>query len=185
MIFSYLLNMQSHPSWVCGLKLDGEIGHDSLFKSHPSWVCGLKLKYLYVTICPKCHTLRGCVDWNKKLAMQITRLCRHTLRGCVDWNSYGKLWMMSLSCHTLRGCVDWNHYKNLLFVEKYSHTHRGCVDWNNCWMMLRFPRFGHTLRGCVDWNLNTNRLYVLVKQSHPSWVCGLKQFLVRDYHINP
>ena len=21
MIFSYLLNMQSHPSWVCGLKL--------------------------------------------------------------------------------------------------------------------------------------------------------------------
>ena len=22
MIFSYLLNMQSHPSWVCGLKLD-------------------------------------------------------------------------------------------------------------------------------------------------------------------
>ena len=24
MIFSYLLNMQSHPSWVCGLKLDFE-----------------------------------------------------------------------------------------------------------------------------------------------------------------
>lgn len=23
MIFSYLLNMQSHPSWVCGLKLGG------------------------------------------------------------------------------------------------------------------------------------------------------------------
>lgn len=23
MIFSYLLNMQSHPSWVCGLKLKG------------------------------------------------------------------------------------------------------------------------------------------------------------------
>ena len=22
MIFSYLLNMQSHPSWVCGLKLN-------------------------------------------------------------------------------------------------------------------------------------------------------------------
>ena len=23
MIFSYLLNMQSHPSWVCGLKQNG------------------------------------------------------------------------------------------------------------------------------------------------------------------
>ena len=26
MIFSYLLNMQSHPSWVCGLKLCCRLG---------------------------------------------------------------------------------------------------------------------------------------------------------------
>ena len=65
MIFSYLLNMQSHPSWVCGLKLNRGPWHTNLFcvtpfvgvwietlerhtrfaslKSHPSWVCGLKL----------------------------------------------------------------------------------------------------------------------------------------------
>ena len=29
MIFSYLLNMQSHPSWVCGLKLTSERAHAS------------------------------------------------------------------------------------------------------------------------------------------------------------
>ena len=40
MIFSYLLNMQSHPSWVCGLK-------------HLE-------NYDFVT--PSSHTLRGCVD---------------------------------------------------------------------------------------------------------------------------
>ena len=40
MIFSYLLNMQSHPSWVCGLKLQ-----NSNFE-----------------FAPDCHTLRGCVD---------------------------------------------------------------------------------------------------------------------------
>ena len=40
MIFSYLLNMQSHPSWVCGLK-QSLIGKTSLAVS---------------------HTLRGCVD---------------------------------------------------------------------------------------------------------------------------
>ena len=40
MIFSYLLNMQSHPSWVCGLKL---VGREMLIEQ-PS------------------HTLRGCVD---------------------------------------------------------------------------------------------------------------------------
>ena len=44
MIFSYLLNMQSHPSWVCGLKQ--VIGYfiEIRYMSHPSWVCGLKLK---------------------------------------------------------------------------------------------------------------------------------------------
>ena len=43
MIFSYLLNMQSHPSWVCGLKLQSSSRTQSRKLSHPSWVCGLKL----------------------------------------------------------------------------------------------------------------------------------------------
>ena len=64
MIFSYLLNMQSHPSWVCGLKLISPVYPllpivvtpfvgvwiETLLQridtmraeSHPSWVCGLK-----------------------------------------------------------------------------------------------------------------------------------------------
>ena len=42
MIFSYLLNMQSHPSWVCGLKLEVESSKHKYVESHPSWVCGLK-----------------------------------------------------------------------------------------------------------------------------------------------
>ena len=64
MIFSYLQNMQSHPSWVCGLKLeklenycakhnvtpfvgvwietDNETDNQIQKQSHPSWVCGLK-----------------------------------------------------------------------------------------------------------------------------------------------
>ena len=43
MIFSYLLNMQSHPSWVCGLKLIFAFFFVDDKMSHPSWVCGLKL----------------------------------------------------------------------------------------------------------------------------------------------
>ena len=43
MIFSYLLNMQSHPSWVCGLKQKVLCTISSQNWSHPSWVCGLKL----------------------------------------------------------------------------------------------------------------------------------------------
>ena len=40
MIFSYLLNMQSHPSWVCGLKQHTDDIADNWLR----------------------HTLRGCVD---------------------------------------------------------------------------------------------------------------------------
>ena len=30
--------------------------------SHPAWVCGLKPYFMVVDDCPRCHTLRGCVD---------------------------------------------------------------------------------------------------------------------------
>ena len=84
MIFSYLLNMQSHPSWVCGLKRTvnkrfsfERMSHPSwvcglkqriskigfrLTTSHPSWVCGLKLLRWAHNIINVSHTLRGCVD---------------------------------------------------------------------------------------------------------------------------
>ena len=33
----------SHPSWVCGLKLENRGNAQRSEQSHPSWVCGLKL----------------------------------------------------------------------------------------------------------------------------------------------
>ena len=62
MIFSYLLNMQSHPSWVCGLKLLFILMGNNGMGSHPSWVCGLKLDQEISLIIFASHTLRGCVD---------------------------------------------------------------------------------------------------------------------------
>ena len=62
MIFSYLLNMQSHPSWVCGLKPHTLIEIIILLRSHPSWVCGLKRTYQGHQKNQQSHTLRGCVD---------------------------------------------------------------------------------------------------------------------------
>ena len=62
MIFSYLLNMQSHPSWVCGLKHRRFEYLEVVNRSHPSWVCGLKRATTPPTTTPHGHTLRGCVD---------------------------------------------------------------------------------------------------------------------------
>ena len=42
LIYNMLLDIESHPTWVCGLKqsVQGEVC--SLLWSHPTWVCGLK-----------------------------------------------------------------------------------------------------------------------------------------------
>ena len=63
LIYNMLLDIESHPAWVCGLKLMNTI---------------ITLTAIYVTPCvgvwietlilitldqpPICHTLRGCVD---------------------------------------------------------------------------------------------------------------------------
>ena len=44
LIFSLLLNMQSHPTWVRGLKLFMCKKTTSNSMSHPTWVRGLKLR---------------------------------------------------------------------------------------------------------------------------------------------
>ena len=62
LIYNMLLDIESHPAWVCGLKLhSGGLCHSSS-KSHPAWVCGLKLPTAPGTGILLCHTLRGCVD---------------------------------------------------------------------------------------------------------------------------
>ena len=84
LIYNMLLDIESHPAWVCGLKpLGSEVygyspaSHpawvcglkhiqartDNInFMSHPAWVCGLKRYRNDAGDAYKGHTLRGCVD---------------------------------------------------------------------------------------------------------------------------
>ncbi len=50
LIYNMLLDIESHPAWVCGLKLliKKHLRHITL--SHPAWVCGLKRQRLYYDI---------------------------------------------------------------------------------------------------------------------------------------
>ena len=52
----------SHPAWVCGLKLVENPETTLMLESHPAWVCGLKQTCIVITIYYSSHTLRGCVD---------------------------------------------------------------------------------------------------------------------------
>ena len=152
MIFSYLLNMQSHPSWVCGLKLSN---------------CSILFGRWR-------HTLRGCVDWNSSgWPSTFPELC-HTLRGCVDWN-LKRLRLRELNWrHTLRGCVDWNWPTIFRFDVASSHTLRGCVDWNYIMCHTNY----NTSKSHPSWvcglKLEQWISSPTFQESHPSWVCGLK-----------
>ena len=42
LIYNMLLDIESHPAWVCGLK-QHDMGVQRIsYASHPAWVCGLK-----------------------------------------------------------------------------------------------------------------------------------------------
>ena len=63
MIFSYLLNMQSHPSWVCGLKHLGLQVMMRTFCVTPFVGVWIETESLYTfEEQSQSHTLRGCVD---------------------------------------------------------------------------------------------------------------------------
>ena len=42
LIYNMLLDIESHPTWVCGLKLLVRGNCSLITGSHPTWVCGLK-----------------------------------------------------------------------------------------------------------------------------------------------
>ena len=62
LIYNMLLDIESHPAWVCGLKQESRKVSKGFVESHPAWVCGLKHKLFIVVCCFIGHTLRGCVD---------------------------------------------------------------------------------------------------------------------------
>ena len=62
LIYNMLLDIESHPAWVCGLKRLEGFAYAHHRKSHPAWVCGLKHLHTRFSLYPASHTLRGCVD---------------------------------------------------------------------------------------------------------------------------
>ena len=62
LIYNMLLDIESHPAWVCGLKQFQPERLAQKTVSHPAWVCGLKPRICAAYAPKPSHTLRGCVD---------------------------------------------------------------------------------------------------------------------------
>ncbi len=51
LIYNMLLDIGSHPAWVCGLKRPtGFYPMQAHHPSHPAWVCGLKHKIQHLSV---------------------------------------------------------------------------------------------------------------------------------------
>ena len=84
LIYNMLLDIESHPAWVCGLKLNFSLGVSREVLSHPAWVCGLKLVALIILKgYNRSHPAWVC-GLKHPCTHRCSRLIRHTLRGCVD-----------------------------------------------------------------------------------------------------
>ena len=148
-----------------------------------------------------CHTLRGCVDWNRKIALAATSLDCHTLRGCVDWNLIALTTSRCSASHTLRGCVDWNWIKLMATLAQCtshpswvcglkhngeggsgdgdgSHPSWVCGLKHNLLGIILINFGSHTLRGCVDWNI----LHLLLPC--PCWVTPFVGVWIETYPQN-
>ena len=175
LIYNMLLDIESHPAWVCGLK--------------PRWrILRLKLN---------CHTLRGCVDWNisqqqlqiwdvshpawvcglklKRLLVEILSDRSHPAWVCgLKLLSHG--FYLSTICHTLRGCVDWNRINGASFLTS-AMSHPAWVCGLKQDKRCKFSYVSHVTPCVGVWietvSLSSNSYSV--RQSHPAWVCGLKQ----------
>ena len=147
-----LLNFESHPLRVRGLKLSRLWSFVPEKESHPLRVRGLKRQWMVLLMrrllshplrvrglkppIGECFTsdnsriLYGCVDWNCICVAFSCLSIGRILYGCVDWNLLIGLIVLRLKSRILYGCVDWNYRNNTIFALIQSRILYGCVDWN-------------------------------------------------------
>ena len=160
-------------------------------------MCGLKLyrngfENAYIG-----HTLRGCVDWN------IRKDGSSRVYGVTP---YVGVWIETLnSAHILIAFASHPTWVcGLKQSSPYLLQQLTVTPYVGVWIetSVNFKvkrSFCHTLRGCVDWNrhIQQNLTFLIVtpyvgvwietislaislpnSSSHPTWVCGLKRFLI-------
>ena len=84
LIYNMLLDIESHPAWVCGLKHKLEGSLRGFTMSHPAWVCGLKLNGKNIRLMPIMSHPAWVCGLKHRTPKRIAKFGCHTLRGCVD-----------------------------------------------------------------------------------------------------
>ena len=163
----------SHPSWVCGLKLEIKKAEEERKRSHPSWVCGLKQRWHWVLwrkllshpswVCglKQMYFLWLQLMWQKSHPSWVCGLKRYFRGDCVGLPESHPSWVCGLKHRTsnhprvsLRSHPSWVcGLKHLLqlFKRDWNVTPFVGVWIETCRRHQQSGRYKrHTLRGCVD-----------------------------------
>ena len=138
---------------MCGLKLYLHKISFLTAKSHPVWVCGLKPLRKRLKSWSSCHTLYGCVDWNLYIGLCYGQ--PQSVTPCMG------VWIeTSDPLHYWLGCLVTPCMG--VWIETIKNLPRIC-------RMMVTP--------CMGVWIETQLLGTIgnTLQSHPVWVCGLKQ----------
>ena len=106
LIYNMLLDIESHPAWVCGLKLGFRLTEGIKLRSHPAWVCGLKQFSFVAPIL--LQRVTPCVGVWIETNFTPSAFNIAAVTPCVGvWiETYCFIFMVITLRHTLRGCVD-------------------------------------------------------------------------------
>ena len=150
MIFSYLLNMQSHPSWVCGLKLSRLRGKHVKLSSHPSWVCGLKRRRpQHLEVVNRSHPSWVCgLKQYQVLALPLQAKVTPFVGVWIETRTIG-LRPSAAASHPSWVCGLKHSLRAPSFARSKSHPSWVCGLKRYC-LILIIIYISHTLRGCVD-----------------------------------
>ena len=150
------------------------LGWDLSLRSHPSWVCGLKLQKRYDALwIYRCHTLRGCVDWNNLL---------YNFREKLYVTPFVGVWIETFN-KTTNASTHKSHPSWVCGLKRYSSKRiqrngMSHPSWVCGLKRVKICQMICSVMSHPSWvcglKLTSFRSFEPSKMSHPSWVCGLK-----------
>ena len=147
---------ESHPAWVCGLKLFGINHRSTSLWSHPAWVCGLKpIQHRYSMIHTQSHPAWVCGLKLRRSTDSITSKRRSHPAWVCGLKLISKEWK-SIDC-LVTPCVG-------VWIETCL-----CLIWGI--LQESHPAWVCGLKQSI------NYIASAIKESHPAWVCGLKHLI--------
>ncbi len=157
LIYNMLLDIESHPAWVCGLKLKKGIEYEE--KKNVTPCVGVWIETIFVPQVDASNCVTPCVGVWIETKNPRDALDRGLVTPCVG------VWIETCQsrcfCASIMSHPAWVCGLKLMkrYISTLSVSVTPCVG-----VWIETSNSGHTLT--YDW-------------SHPAWVCGLKLFGIR------